>query len=104
MDWNKFAERVPAGTRVKMDASTVDIPSELLVDDIEGILWHFQENDPEDDSEDPYLYPEDAGFLDGVIWIFPFVFLDDFWLDPKCSEYLLDNKWQTFNEIMGDSE
>lgn len=99
INWDKFTERVPAGTRVRLDFGTVEMPNDFSLDYLEGVVWMFQENDGECD-EDPYLFPEDAGNLEAVVWIFPFDYLEEFWFDRMQSDFLIDGEWLTIHELM----
>lgn len=91
IDWDEFSRRVPAGTRVKsLDYDPLEDGLEINEGD-EGLVTRHRRN------------PHDATIREhGINQLFcKFDHLEDEWpMHPTCVDYHIDDRWQSFNEIM----
>ena len=97
IDWSQVAARVPLGTRVSVTTENLSDPDGLWLEEVEGVVMRFE------DIEDGYNenFPEEAEYLDLVVWIQPFHLTSEWWIDPQGLVYFINGQWLTFAQVMG---
>lgn len=91
IDWQRFSERVPAGTRVRATEEDPLDDGLTLHEGDEGILMRHGREKEDSDGE---IYWDDQILVQ-------FLRLDDEWpMHPTCLMYLIGGVWHTFEELM----
>lgn len=98
IDWDLFSKRVPVGTRVRMGVDTVPNPEDLILDEIDGIIMRFEDIEEGENQDFPESACEAEVFF--ILWVQPFNLMDEWWLNPIFSDYLIDGTWLSFAQIM----
>ncbi len=101
IDWETFAERVPAGTMIRYEPSNLTIWSGILLENIlcpeedlgytetvRDVEFHYQHF-----NETPVFRVQDFE-EDEVEWFQPL---------GKGIKYLINDQWLTFSQVMADA-
>lgn len=98
IDWERFAERVPAGTMVKYEAADDYVWSGIILENIPCPEEDLGYTETVEDVEHHYTYFAKRPLLrvqdfeeDEIEWFQPFA---------KGIKYLINDDWLSFNQVL----